>query len=108
MAIQTWTDSEGNTYSAPYIPQKTWGVHGINPSLVGLPSGSPSGGSGGLVDDHEQLQHLLGGDNSGHWHISEFEHMILERICNALHPYSTNLDPLGALIEQKITAKLGG
>ena len=67
MAYTTWTDDKGNTFSAPYIPDKIVGFHGIDPDLVGGGSGS-GGGSG--IDDHEQLQNLLGGDSTGHWHIT--------------------------------------
>ena len=69
MPYNTWIDDNNNTYSQPYVPKKIVGLHGIDPDLVG-----GSGGGGG-VDDHEQLNNLLGGDNiNGHWHMTQAEH----------------------------------
>ena len=84
MAYSTFTDDHSNTFSKPYIPNKIVGFHGIDPDLVG------SGGSGSGIDDHEQLNNLLGGDNiNGHWHMTEAEHEKLARLDITL---STGID----------------
>lgn len=64
----SFTDNFGNEYLDPYIPNKIVGFIGIDPDIKG--KGGSGGGSSG-IDDHEQLTNLLGGDATGHWHISE-------------------------------------
>ena len=44
MTVRTWLDTEGNTFSEPYIPSNIVGFHGIDPDLVG---GGGSGSSAG-------------------------------------------------------------
>ena len=74
MPYSTWVDDHSNTYSTPYIPNKIVGFHGIDPDLVGS-GGSGSGGGGGSgTDDHEQLQNLLGGDSTGHYHVNAIQY----------------------------------
>ena len=52
----------------------------------------PSGGGGGTVvvpsgtDDHEQLQNLLGGDDNGHYHITDEEWTKLQALIAATFP----------------------
>ena len=92
MPYSTWVDDHSNTYSTPYIPNKIVGFHGIDPDLVG----SGGSGSGGGIDDHEQLNNLLGGDNvNGHWHMTKGEYMTLRELLSvppcSLHEHLPDL-----------------
>ena len=75
MAVKTWIDDNGNTFSEPYIPSKIVGFHGIDPDLIGNGSGGSGGSTGTGTDDHEELENLFGGDDeNGHWHLRWEEH----------------------------------
>ena len=103
MAYTTWTDDKGNTFSAPYIPDKIVGFHGIDPDLVG---GGSGGGSG--IDDHEQLQNLLGGDARGHYHVTDLQYEWLLTLlddCNYSMQLATAAG-LEALIDARIAKYL--
>ena len=105
MAYNTWTDDKGNTFSAPYIPDKIVGFHGIDPDLVG---GGSGGGSSSGIDDHEQLQNLLGGDARGHYHVTDLQYEWLCMLLNDMH-YAHHLSSqngLEALIDARIAKYL--
>ena len=83
----TFKDNFGNEYMDPYIPQKIVGFIGIDPDIVG--SGGNGSGTGSGIDDHEQLRNLLGGDSTGHYHVTKGE---WEKLVNLL-TYGTFMKP---------------
>lgn len=76
--------------------------HGIDPDLVS--NGSGGSGSDSGIDDHEQLNNLLGGDNvNGHYHVTMEELTLLHHLPSLLESLGIKSDEeLNALIDARI------
>lgn len=90
----------------PYIPEKIVGFIGIDPDIVS--SGNSGTTPGNVVDDHELLSNLLGGDGHGHYHVTlhQYEWLTLFFDNWTYAHHLTSLDGFNSLVDARIAAYL--